>query len=72
MNGYTLTVSLAESETAVEKVPPHALREFASPDFWHHYRLLPKAIQNLADRNYKILKLHPENLNLRLKKVGYG
>jgi len=46
------------------------MRHFASTDFWFHYRQLPKHIQTLADKNFEILKPHPENPNLRLKKVG--
>lgn len=46
------------------------MRHFASPDFWFHYSQLPKHIQTLADKNFEILKTHPENPNLRLKKVG--
>ena len=45
------------------------MKHFASPDFWHHYNLLPEPIQKLADKNFEILKSHPENPNLRLKKV---
>jgi len=45
------------------------MKHFASPDFWHYYRQLPEAIQKLADKNFAILKTHPENPNLRLKKV---
>jgi hypothetical protein len=37
--------------------------------FWHRYRLLPEPIRELADKNFEILKSHPENPNLRLKKV---
>jgi len=46
------------------------MRHFASTDFWFHYRQLPKHIQTLANKNFEILKTHPENPNLRLKKVG--
>jgi mRNA-degrading endonuclease RelE of RelBE toxin-antitoxin system len=46
------------------------VKHFASPDFWQCYGLLPQAIQELAKKNFEILKSHPENPNLRLKKVG--
>jgi hypothetical protein len=46
------------------------MKHFASPDFWYHYRQLPENIQKLADKNFAILKSHPENPSLRLKKVG--
>lgn len=45
------------------------MKHFASPDFWSHYKELPEHIQKLADKNFEILKLHPENPNLRLKKI---
>lgn len=45
------------------------MKHFASPDFWHHYRKLPEHVQELADKNFEILKTHPENPNLRFKKV---
>jgi len=46
------------------------VKHFASPDFWFHYRLLPAAIQEQADRNFQILKENPRHPSLRLKKVG--
>ena len=46
------------------------VNHFASPDFWFHYRLLPPAIQDLADRNFEIMKENPRHPSLRLKKIG--
>ena len=46
------------------------MKHFASPEFWFHYRLLPEAIQNLADKNFTLLKENPRHPSLRLKKVG--
>ncbi len=46
------------------------MKHFASPDFWYHYRKLPQSIQKLADKNFEMLKTHPESPSLRLKKVG--
>ncbi len=46
------------------------MRHFASPHFWSCYARLPEHVRKLADKNFEILKLHPENPNLRLKKVG--
>lgn len=46
------------------------MKHFASPDFWFHYRLLPAAIQELADRNFELLKENPRHPSLRFKKVG--
>jgi hypothetical protein len=46
------------------------VKHFASTDFWDYYRQLPESIRKLADKNFEILKEHPDNPNLRLKKVG--
>ncbi len=46
------------------------MKHFASPEFWFHYRLLPEAIQNLADKNFTLLRENPRHPSLRLKKVG--
>ena len=42
------------------------MKHFASPEFWFHYRLLPEAIQNLADKNFTLLKENPRHPSLRL------
>jgi len=47
-----------------------ALNDFASPEFWYHYRQLPENIQALADKNFALLKDNPRHLSLRLKKAG--
>ncbi|MCD8481584.1 MAG: hypothetical protein LR015_02230 [Verrucomicrobia bacterium] len=46
------------------------MKHFASPDFWFYYRLLPEKIQELADKNFALLKENPRHASLRLKKVG--
>jgi len=46
------------------------MKHFTSPDFWFHYRLLPQSIQDLADRNFCIMKVAPRHPSLRLKKAG--
>jgi hypothetical protein len=46
------------------------MKHFASPDFWFHYRLLPENIQDLADKNFSLLKENPRHPSLRMKKVG--
>ena len=46
------------------------MKHFATPTFWFHYRNLPEHIRMLADKNFEMLKVHPETHNLRLKKVG--
>ena len=46
------------------------MKHFASPEFWFHYRQLPKEIQKLADKNFELLKADPRHPSLSLKKVG--
>jgi hypothetical protein len=46
------------------------LNHFASPEFWFHYRQLPEAIRDLADKNYQLLKENPRHPSIRLKKIG--
>lgn len=46
------------------------MNHFASPDFWFHYRQLPPEIQDLADKNFELLKQNLRHPSLRLKKVG--
>ncbi len=42
---------------------------FTSPSFWDCYERLPKQIQELADKNFEILKENPQHPSLHLKKV---
>jgi len=46
------------------------LRHFASADFWHCYRQLPKKVRRLADANYEILKADPSYPSLHFKRIG--
>jgi hypothetical protein len=46
------------------------LNHFASSEFWFHYRQLPDDIQQLADKNFALLKTDPHHPSIRLKKVG--
>lgn len=46
------------------------MRHFASPAFWEGYKELPESIQELADKNYEILKTNPKHPSLHLKKAG--
>jgi hypothetical protein len=46
------------------------MRHFASPSFWECYGDLPSSIQELADRNFELLKANPNHPSLHLKKVG--
>jgi hypothetical protein len=42
----------------------------ANPSFWKYYHDLPWRIQELADKNFKLLKKNPHHPSLHLKKVG--
>lgn len=44
----------------------------ATPDFWECYNALPKEIQELADKNYSLLKANPFHPSLHFKKVQEG
>lgn len=46
------------------------MRHFASPSFWELYDKLPPAIQEVADKNFELLKAGPKHPSLHLKKVG--
>jgi len=46
------------------------LNHFASREFWFHYRQLPEAIRELADKNFQLLKADSRHSSIRLKKVG--
>jgi len=46
------------------------MRHFTSPSFWELYDKLPAPVQELADKNYKLLKTNPRHPSLQLKKVG--
>ncbi len=45
------------------------MKHFANPSFWECYRKLPSDIQELADKNFKLLKTNPRHPSLHLKKV---
>ena len=40
------------------------------PRYWRYYAQLPKDIQALADKNFKLLKANPYHPSLHFKKVG--
>lgn len=42
----------------------------ATSAFWECYRRLPAAIQQLADKNYELLKADSDHPSLHFKKVG--
>lgn len=46
------------------------MNHFATPEFWAKYRKLPPRIQQLADKNFLLVKQDPQHPSLRLKKIG--
>ena len=46
------------------------MNHFATPEFWYHYRYLPQAIRELADKNFTLLKNDSNHPSLRFKKIG--
>jgi len=46
------------------------MRHFASPSFWDLYEKLPSTVQELANKNFDLLKQDPKHPSLHLKKTG--
>jgi mRNA-degrading endonuclease RelE of RelBE toxin-antitoxin system len=46
------------------------MKHLTLPRFWRHYRQLPKEVQELADKNFKLLKADPHHPSLHFKRVG--
>lgn len=44
------------------------MKHFAGPSFWELYKRLPDSIQELADKNFELLKADPNHPSLHLKK----
>ena len=42
----------------------------ATSKFWEYYDNLPSTVQELADKNFELLKQDPNHPSLGLKKVG--
>lgn len=42
----------------------------ATRRFWDAYAQLPESIQDLADRNFELLKENPRHSSLNFKRVG--
>lgn len=49
---------------------PANLKHFTTPQFWECYRQLPIEIQELADKNYELLKADPKHPSLHFKQIG--
>ena len=45
------------------------MNHIATPKFWQCYNNLPTAIQNIADKNFKILKKNPTHPSLHFKQI---
>ena len=46
------------------------MKHFASPSFWECFEKLPITVQNLAKKNFTLLKNNSEHPSLHLKKVN--
>ena len=46
------------------------MNHFATADFWYCYRQLPAAIQELADKNFALLRQNPHHSSLRFRPVA--
>ena len=46
------------------------MRHFASSRFWARYDALPAAVRDLADKNYRLLRLDPRHPSLHFKRTG--
>ena len=46
------------------------MRHYASRRFWQCYHSLPQAVQELADRNFRLLRENPTHPSLSFKKAG--
>jgi hypothetical protein len=46
------------------------LNHFTVPDFWKAYEALPFEIQQLADKNFELLKSNPRHPSLHFKRIG--
>ena len=45
------------------------MNHFATADFWYCYRRLPAEIQELADKNFALLRENPHHPSLGLRKI---
>jgi hypothetical protein len=46
------------------------MKHLASSNFWELYEKLPAKIQELADKNFALLKANPRHPSLHMKKIG--
>jgi len=45
------------------------VKHLASPEFWVCYHALPKSVQQLADKNFALLKRDAQHPSLHFKKI---
>jgi len=45
------------------------MKHLTLPRFWQHYEQLPRDVQELADKNFDLLKADPHHPSLHFKKV---
>ena len=46
------------------------MKHLADPEFWEHFNGLPENIQQLARKNFDLLKDNPSHPSLHFKKAG--
>jgi len=46
------------------------LNHYAAPSFWSLFNALPQDVQDLAQKNYKLLVNDPRHPSLHFKRVG--
>ena len=46
------------------------MKYFTTPEFWQCYDRLPREVQDLADKNYTLLKTDPRHPSLHFKQIG--
>jgi len=46
------------------------LKHFTSSNFWKLYNSFPTEVQELADKNYELLKANPRHPSLQLKRIA--
>ena len=46
------------------------MKHHASPDFWARFQALPESVQELAKKNFELLKENPSHPSLHFKRVG--
>ncbi|WP_394754867.1 hypothetical protein [Crenothrix sp.] len=46
------------------------MKHKTTANFWDCYDNLPSEVQNVADKNFVLLKLNPQHPSLHFKKVG--